>query len=67
MLIFLKDDFLFGYLEYKGENFEEDIKQMEKIRIVQKWENLMIDCFNPFPKNKKNNSWVMMEEIFYMK
>jgi len=26
----------------------------------------MIDCFNPFPKNEDNNSWVMMDEIFHM-
>ena len=53
--IYLKEDFMFGYLEYDGDNFDQDMKEMQKI-----------DCFNPFPKNDDNNSWVMMDEIFYM-
>jgi len=65
--IFLKDEFMFSYLEYEGKNFDKDIKKMEKIPIVKKWNDLMISCFNPFPKNEKNNSWVIMDEIFYMK
>ena len=65
--IFLKEDFMFGYLEYEGNNFDEDMPQMAKIAIVDKWTKLMIECFNPFPNNEENNSWVMMDEIFYMK
>ena len=64
--IYLKEDFMFGYLEYDGDNFDQDMAEMQKIPIVGKWTNLMIDCFNPFPNNEKNNSWVMMDEIFYM-
>jgi len=65
--IFLKEDFMFGYLEYEGNNFDTDMAEMQKIPIVDKWEKLMVDCFNPFPNNEENNSWVMMDEIFYMK
>ena len=65
--IFLKEDFMFGYLEYDGDNFDLDMAEMSKIAIVDKWTKLMIDCFNPFPGNEGNNSWVMMDEIFYMK
>ena len=65
--IFLKEDFMFGYLEYEGDNFDEDMTKMAKIPIVDKWTKLMIDCFNPFPNNEDNDSWVMMDEIFYMK
>ena len=64
--IFLKDDFMFGYLEYEGNNFNQDMTEMQKNPIVDKWTNLMIDCFNPFPNNEENNSWVMMDQIFYM-
>ena len=65
--IYLKEDFMFGYLEYDGNNFNKDMEEMQKIPIVDKWTKLMIDCFNPFPNNEDNNSWVMMDEIFYMK
>ena len=65
--IFLKEDFMFGYLEYEGNNFDDDMVEMQKIPIVGKWTKLMIECFNPFPNNEENNSWVMMDEIFYMK
>jgi len=27
---------------------------------------LMVDCFNPFPNNDDNESWVMMDQIFFM-
>ena len=64
--IFLKEDFMFGYLEYDGNNFDLDMKEMSKIAIVDKWTKLMIDCFNPFPNNENNNSWVMMDQIFFM-
>jgi|TARA_B110000444_G_scaffold139895_1_gene131337 L-rhamnose mutarotase len=65
--IFLKEDLMFGYLEYDGDNFDLDMAEMSKIDIVDKWTKLMIDCFNPFPNNEDNSSWVMMDEIFYMK
>jgi len=64
--IFLKEDFMFGYLEYDGDNFDQDMAEMQKIPIVDKWENLMISCFNPFPGNEDSNSWVLMDEIFYL-
>jgi L-rhamnose mutarotase len=64
--IFLKEDFMFGYLEYEGDNFNKDMSQMRKIDIVDKWTKLMVDCFNPFPNNEDNDSWVMMDKIFYM-
>ena len=64
--IFLKEDFMFGYLEYEGDNFNKDMAEMAKIDIVDKWKKLMVNCFNPFPNNEENNSWVMMDEIFYM-
>ncbi len=65
--IFIKENFLFGYLEYGGNNFEEDMEKMEKIPIINKWEKSMIECFKPFPNNEKNKSWVLMDEIFHMK
>jgi|TARA_B100000959_G_C14992649_1_gene628663 L-rhamnose mutarotase len=64
--IFLKEDFLFGYLEYEGNNFDKDMEEMFKIPIIKKWETLSISCFNPFPGNEDNDSWVLMDEIFYL-
>ena len=64
--IFLKDDFMFGYLEYTGNDFDGDMAKMQQIPIVEKWTKLMIDCFNPFPNHEDNNSWVMMDEIFHL-
>ena len=64
--IYLKEDFMFGYLEYDGNNFDEDMAVMQKIPIVDKRTKLMIACFNPFPNNEDNESWVMMDEIFHL-
>ena len=41
--IFLKDDFMFGYLEYDGDNFDKDFELFKKVPIVEKWINLMND------------------------
>ena len=49
-----------------GMSFDRDMAQMQNIPIVEKWTKLMIDCFNPFPNNENNNSWVMMDQIFFM-
>ena len=57
---------MFGYLEYTGNDFDGDMGKMQQIPIVEKWTKLMIDCFNPFPNNEDNNSWVMMDEIFHL-
>ena len=65
--IYLKEDFLFGYLEYNGSDFEKDMEDMFAIPRIKEWEALSISCFNPFPNNAENNSWVIMDEIFYMK
>ena len=54
---------MFGYLEYDEIILIKTWKKC-KIPIVDKWTKLMIDCFNPFPNNEENNSWVMMDEIF---
>ena len=64
--IYLKEDFMFGYLEYAGDDFEGDMAEMQTIPIVDKWTKLMINCFNPFPNNQDNESWVMMDEIFHL-
>ena len=64
--IFLKEDFMFGYLEYTGNDFDGDMQNMQQIPIIEKWTKLMVDCFNPFPNNEDNNSWVMMDEIFHL-
>ena len=64
--IFLKEDFMFGYLEYTGNDFDGDMGKLLQIPIVDKWTKLMIDCFNPFPNNDDNESWVMMDQIFFM-
>ena len=61
--IFLKEDFMFGYLEYDGNNFNEDMAKMASIEIVDKWTKLMVDCFNPFPNNEENN----LSKIIYDK
>ena len=51
--IYLKEDFMFGYLEYDGDNFDQDMAEMGKIPIVKKWTDLMIECFSPFPNKEE--------------
>ncbi|MBP1629411.1 MAG: L-rhamnose 1-epimerase [Bacteroidetes bacterium] len=60
----LRDDTLFAYFEYVGEDFEKDMKLMSEDEMTKKWwketdpcqESL---CINP------NQWWHNMEEVFH--
>lgn len=64
--IFLKDHLLFGYLEYHGNNYEEDMKQIANEEVTQRWWKLTAPCQKPFSTAKKDEWWSLMEEVFHI-
>jgi L-rhamnose mutarotase len=64
--VFLKDDFLFGYLEYHGSNLEEDWGKMAADAKTQEWWAIMQPMQEPLPTRKKGEWWANMEEVFHL-
>lgn len=64
--IFLKDNWLFGYLEYHGENYKEDMKKLAENEITQRWWKLTEPCQIPLASRKSGEWWAEMESVFYM-
>lgn len=64
--IYLKDDYLFGYFEYVGNNFDEDMAKMAEDSLTQEWWKLTDPCQNPLPTRAQGEWWAQMEEIFHI-
>lgn len=65
--IFNYGDYLFAYFEYVGDDFESDMKKMADDPITQKWWRETDPCQEPVKRAKKNEMWVTMDELFYIK
>lgn len=64
--IFLKDNILFGYLEYHGNNYAEDMQKIAEDEATQRWWKLTAPCQDPFASRKTGEWWALMEEIFHL-
>jgi len=63
--IFLKDDTLFAYFEYVGDNYEADMAKMAADPKTQEWWALMGPMQNPIESREKDEWWANMEEVFH--
>ncbi len=63
--IYLKDDLLFAYFEYVGEDFEADMQIMAQDAKTQEWWDIMMPMQVPLETRKANEWWANMEEVFH--
>jgi L-rhamnose mutarotase len=63
--IYVKDGYLFKYLEYTGDDYEGDIKKMETHLLTQNWWS-ETDPWEPFETRKSGESWADMEEVYHL-
>ena len=63
--IYLKDDYLFGYFEYVGDDFEGDMAKMAKDSVTQEWWKLTDPCQIPLETRAEGEQWANMEEVFH--
>ena len=63
--IYLKDDFLFSYFEYTGDDFEADMAKMEADSTTQEWWDVMMPMQEPLPTRQEGEWWANMEEVFH--
>ncbi|QMW24210.1 L-rhamnose mutarotase [Sandaracinobacteroides saxicola] len=64
--IFLKDDLLFGYLEYSGSDWAADMAKVAADPETQRWWQLTDPCQTPLESAAPGEWWADMEPLFYM-
>jgi L-rhamnose mutarotase len=64
--IYLKDDHLFAYLEYHGNDMKADWARMAADKKTQEWWAIMEPMQEPLPTRKEGEWWAEMEEVFHM-
>ena len=63
--IFFKDDTLFAYFEYHGQDFEADMAKMAADPKTQEWWAIMGPLQDPIPTRQKGEWWANMQEVFH--
>jgi L-rhamnose mutarotase len=64
--IYSKDDYLFAYYEYVGEDFAADMARIAASDINTKWQAVCGECFLPLDSRRPGEVWAGMEDIFHM-
>jgi len=64
--IFHKDNQLFAYFEYVGEDFAADMTKMAADPTTQKWWSVMEPMQQPVENRKEGEWWANMEEVFHL-
>ena len=64
--IYLKDDYLFAYFEYVGEDLEADSAAMAADPLTQKWWDIMKPLQQPIETRKEGEWWADMEEVYHL-
>jgi len=64
--IYLKDDYLFSYFEYVGNDFDADMALMAADPVTQKWWDVCKPCQDPLDSRNKGEWWAAMEEVFHV-
>jgi len=64
--IFHKDDLLFAYMEYIGDNFAADMARMAADPKTLEWWDVMMPMQKPIPSRFEGTWWADMEEVFHL-
>ena len=63
--IYHKDNMLFAYFEYVGNDFAADMATMGADPMTQKWWDIMMPMQQPIPTRSEGEWWANMEEVFH--
>ena len=64
--IYLKDDLLFAYFEYTGDDYEKDMEELAADPVTQKWWEIMVPLLEPLATRKEGELWADMEEVYHL-
>lgn len=64
--IYWKDDLLFSYFEYHGDDFNGDMARMAAHAKTRDWWAVMEPMQQPVESRKPGEWWAEMEEVFHL-
>ena len=64
--IYSKDNYLFAYFEYVGEDFNADMDKMAADPKTQEWWAVCKPCQEPIETRKVGEWWADMQEVFHL-
>ena len=64
--IYFRDGYLFSYLEYTGENWDEDMAKLATDSATQAWWKLTDPCQEPVESATENEWWADLEEVYHL-
>ncbi len=63
--IYHKDDALYSYFEYWGDDFAADMKRMAADPVTQRWWAVIEPLQEPVATRAPGEWWAQMEEVFH--
>lgn len=63
--IFIKDDLVFGYFEYIGDDYGVDMKKMADDPVTQEWWKETRPCFTNYDEADQEAFYQDMQQIFF--
>jgi len=63
--IFFKDNMLFAYFEYIGEDLDADMAKMAADPVTQDWWAIMKPLQQPIATRQEGERWADMREVFH--
>lgn len=63
--IFHRDEYLFSYFEYVGDDFQKDMDRLGE--LTKEWLTETDQCQSPIETAAEGELWTFMEEVFYQK
>ena len=64
--IYKKDNTLFAYFEYTGNDFASDMEKMAAHEETQRWWDVVKPLMQPLETAGPEEFWANMEEIFHL-
>lgn len=64
--IYKKDNLLFAYFEYVGNDFKTDMARMAADTETQRWWDVVKPLMQPIENRLQGEFWADMEEIFHL-
>jgi L-rhamnose mutarotase len=64
--IFVRDGYLFSYLEYSGEDYESDMAELAQDEATLRWWELTDPCQQPLETAEDGQWWAPAVEVFHL-
>ena len=64
--IYFRDGYLFSYLEYTGENWDEDMAILAADSVTRAWWKLTDPCQEPIESATESEWWAELEEVYHL-